>query len=140
MPIELYDRLRAGTVVIGAFYHCHECGKWHLNLATGFAVAVGGIVSTSSHVLAYDKLPARGFEVVGISLDKDKKNLEKVMKNKGMTWPQHFDGKSYEGELVKRFAITAIPAMWLLGKNVKVTDFDADGGELGGKIEKLLNE
>ncbi|MEI6176328.1 MAG: trypsin-like peptidase domain-containing protein [Verrucomicrobiota bacterium] len=89
---------------------------------------------------AYDKLHARGFEVVGISLDKDKKKLETVMKNKGMTWPQHFDGKSYEGELVKRFAITAIPTMWLLDKNGKVTDFDAGGDELGGKIEKLLNE
>ncbi len=88
----------------------------------------------------YDKLHGRGFEIVGISLDEEKKKLESVLKNKGMTWPQHFDGKSWEGEIPKRFGITAIPALWLLDKNGRVADFDAGGAGLGEKIEKLLTE
>ena len=53
-PTELYSRLRAGTVAVGALYECHDCSKWHVNLATGFVVAEDGIVSTCAHVFAYD--------------------------------------------------------------------------------------
>lgn len=89
---------------------------------------------------AYESLHARGFEIVGISLDEDKKKLEEVLKTKGMTWPQHFDGKSWEGEIPKRFGITSIPTVLLLDKKGVVKDFDARGEELGEKIEKLLAE
>lgn len=86
----------------------------------------------------YDKLHARGFEIVGISLDKDKKVLEAMLKKKEMTWPQHFEGKSLEGAFSKRFGISSIPTMWLVDKKGMVVDIDARGADLAEKIEKLL--
>jgi len=88
----------------------------------------------------YDQLHARGFEIVGISLDEDKKALEAMLKKKEMTWPQYFEKKGSEGKLSKRFGISEIPTMWLLDKKGMVVDFDARGDGLAGKIEKLLAE
>lgn len=89
---------------------------------------------------AYDKFHALGFEIVGISLDKDKRTLEAMLKKRAMTWPQHFDGESFDGPLVKRFGISAIPTMWLMDKKGMVKDFDAGGAELTDKIERLIAE
>ena len=44
-------------------------------------------------VEAYEELHPKGFEVIGISLDQDKAKLEAFIKEKGMAWPQYFDGK-----------------------------------------------
>lgn len=89
---------------------------------------------------AYEALHARGFEVVGISLDEDKEALETTLKKKGMTWPQYFDGKSFDGELASRFGISAIPTMWLVDKQGMLVDFEVEGGDLAGKVRKLLGE
>lgn len=89
---------------------------------------------------AYDKLHPRGFEIIGISLDENQDKLEALLKKKGMTWPQHFDGKGWNGELAKRFGVTGIPTMVLLDKKGFVRDFNASGDQLEGKIEKLLAE
>jgi thiol-disulfide isomerase/thioredoxin len=88
----------------------------------------------------YESLHARGLEIVGISLDEDRHDLVAALKKKEISWPQHFDGKSFEGALAKRFNITGIPTMWLLDKKGRVTDFGAGGADLGKKIEKMLAE
>jgi thiol-disulfide isomerase/thioredoxin len=88
----------------------------------------------------YERLHPLGFEIVGISLDEDRKKLEAALKNKEVKWPQHFDGKGWEGPLAKRFGITGIPAMWLLDKKGVVKEMNARGEDLGKKIEKLLAE
>lgn len=88
----------------------------------------------------YESLHPRGLEIVGISLDEDENALKTTLKKKGMTWPQHFDGKSWEGEIPKRFGITSVPTMVLLDKKGVVTDMNARGEKLSEKIEKLLAE
>ena len=42
---------------------------------------------------AFEKFHAQGFEVIGISCDTDRKELEKYVKQHGISWPQYFDGK-----------------------------------------------
>ncbi len=88
---------------------------------------------------AYEKLHPKGFEIVGISFDGDKEQLEHFVKVKDMTWPQYFDGKKWKNELGVRFGINSIPAMWLVDKKGVVRDLNARDG-LAGKVEKLLAE
>ena len=90
-------------------------------------------------VAAYKKLHDKGFEIVGISLDHDKAKLEAFTKEKGMTWPQYFDGKGWENEVSTRFGIHSIPAMWLLNKKGLVVSTEARGS-LEAEVEKLLAE
>ena len=90
-------------------------------------------------IAAYDKLHDKGFEIVGISFDTDKDKLEKMVKDKGMAWPQFFDGKQWQGEFGQKYAIYSIPTMWLVNKKGMVVDTNARA-DLAGKVEKLLAE
>ncbi|MBA4146653.1 MAG: TlpA family protein disulfide reductase [Verrucomicrobia bacterium] len=88
---------------------------------------------------SYDKLHAKGFEIIGISFDQKKDVLEKFVSEKKMPWPQYFDGQGWGNKLGKEFGITSIPAMWLLDKNGILRDANAREN-LTEKVEKLLAE
>jgi thiol-disulfide isomerase/thioredoxin len=88
---------------------------------------------------AYEKLHDKGFEIVGISFDKDKDKLETTLKEKGMTWPQYFDGLFWKNKYGVQFGIESIPTMWLVDKNGNLRDVNARG-ELEEKVTKLLAE
>ena len=90
-------------------------------------------------IAAYNKLHDKGFEIVGISFDSDKDKLEKMVKDKGMAWPQFFDGKGWQNEFGQKFGINSIPRMWLVNKKGMVVDTNGRA-DLAGKVEKLLAE
>ena len=90
-------------------------------------------------VAAYQKYHDKGFEIVGISLDKSKDAMLKVAAQKGMTWPQYFDGEGWKNEISSGFHIQQIPTMWLVNKNGLVATTEARA-DLDGEIAKLLAE
>jgi thiol-disulfide isomerase/thioredoxin len=90
-------------------------------------------------IKAYKALHPKGFEIVGISLDSDKAELESFVKEKGMEWPQYFDGKGWQNEISAKYGINSIPAMWLLNKKGMVVSTNARRG-LEAEVEKLLAE
>ncbi|MFN0079031.1 MAG: TlpA family protein disulfide reductase [Prosthecobacter sp.] len=103
-----------------------------------WATWCGPCVAELPNVLkAYKELHPKGFEIVGISLDSDKAKLEKFVKDKGMEWPQFFDGKGWKNEISSGFSINSIPAMWLVNQDGMVIDTAARGG-LEEKVAKLL--
>ncbi|HUI07865.1 MAG TPA: TlpA disulfide reductase family protein [Verrucomicrobiae bacterium] len=91
-------------------------------------------------VATYNRLQKDGFEVVGISLDRDKQQLLDFTKKSGMKWPQYFDGKMWDNELGRRFGVHAIPAAWLVDKKGFVRSLEARGDDLGEQVKKLLAE
>jgi thiol-disulfide isomerase/thioredoxin len=86
---------------------------------------------------AFDKLHAKGFEIVGISVDRERDALEKVVSDRKIAWPQYFE----EGgnKFAEKFEIVPIPTMWLVDKKGNLRDLNARG-ELAQKVEKLLAE
>jgi thiol-disulfide isomerase/thioredoxin len=88
---------------------------------------------------AYDKLHAKGFEIVGISFDDDKDKLTAFVSEKQMAWPQYFDGKGWGNKFGQQFGVQMIPAMWLVDKKGNLRDIQA-GGDLEAKAAKLLAE
>jgi len=88
---------------------------------------------------AYEKLHPKGFEIVGISFDEDKGQLEEFIKSKEMPWPQYFDGKAWQNFLAQQYGIQVIPVMWLVDKKGNLVDVNARPG-LAEKVEKLLAE
>jgi thiol-disulfide isomerase/thioredoxin len=88
---------------------------------------------------AYDKNHAKGFEIVGVSLDQEKGSLTEFVSGHNMAWPQYFDGEGWDNKLAGQFGITSIPAMWLIDKKGNLRDLHARS-DLSGKVEKLLAE
>jgi thiol-disulfide isomerase/thioredoxin len=88
---------------------------------------------------AYEELQPEGFEIVGISFDQDKAKLESFVKDKGMKWPQFFDGKGWKNDFGVKYGINSIPTMWLVDKQGNLREMNARQ-DLVGKVERLLAE
>ncbi len=103
-----------------------------------WATWCGPCIGELPHVLeAYQKFHDKGFEIVGISFDKDKGALERLTKEKGMTWPQYFDGKAWKNDFGVKYGIHGIPTMWLIDKEGRVASTSARK-DLAGQVENLL--
>jgi thiol-disulfide isomerase/thioredoxin len=92
---------------------------------------------------AYEKLHGQGFDVLGVTLDQ-KDALEKVKtvtaQNK-MVWPQIFEGKGWQTSLAELYAVTGIPACWLVDGDTGLIVADESklrGEQLTGTVEKAL--
>jgi len=88
---------------------------------------------------AYERFQKQGFEVVGISFDMEKQQLEEVVKHERLAWPQYFDGLGRDAAPGKAFGIQHWPSMWLLDRNGVVRYISA-GQRLDRKIASLLRE
>lgn len=105
-----------------------------------WATWCGPCVAELPNVLkAYENLHAKGFEIIGISLDRDREKLDNFIKEKNMTWPQFFDGKEWKNDVASRFGIRSIPAMWLVDKKGMLVSTSVRG-RLEEEVGKRLGE
>ena len=84
---------------------------------------------------AYEKYHDKGFEIIGISLDRDRNQLDRFLQERKLKWPQHFDE---EGMLATRYGINAIPATYLIGKDGKILATNLRGPALEAAVSKAL--
>ena len=70
----------------------------------------------------YKKYHPQGFEIIGISLDRegDKDKLIAFTKENKMPWRQYYDGKFWDNDLVVKYGIHGIPSAFLLDGNGKI--------------------
>jgi thiol-disulfide isomerase/thioredoxin len=98
----------------------------------------------------------RGFEVVGITLEnaaitpkdtpeqaaaklaKAKEKMLAFTAENQMPWPQYFDGKWWKNDYSTKYAITGIPAMFLLDQTGKIVSTNARGELLEREVKRLL--
>ncbi len=114
--------------------------KGKVVLVDFWATWCGPCVRELPHVKeAYDKLHSQGFEIVGISLDKDKDKLTAFVGEHKMEWPQFFDGLYWQNKYAVQFGIESIPAMWLIDKKGILRDVNARA-DLSDSVTKLLAE
>ena len=93
------------------------------------------VVELPNLMAAYEKHHAAGFEIIGISLDRERQKLETFIKQKNLAWPQYFDEK---GELGQKYGIDTIPATYLLDGEGKIIGSNLRGKELETAVAQAL--
>jgi thiol-disulfide isomerase/thioredoxin len=92
---------------------------------------------------AYEKYHAKGFEVLGVSLDQANasEKLAQFTKDNHMPWPEIYDGQYWNAAVAQSYYIDSIPHPFLVdgdtGKIVAEGE-DLRGAELSPTIEKAL--
>ena len=89
----------------------------------------------------YEKFHPQGFEILGISLDRDnfEAKLAAFTKEKKMPWPQIYDGKFWEAEIGRLYGVEGIPFMLIVdGDTGEILDSNVRGEALAPAIERGL--
>lgn len=86
---------------------------------------------------AYQKFHDRGFDVIGISLDRDAATLAKYVADKKMPWAQHWDEG---GRLATDYGIMSIPATFLINAEGRIVATNLRGRELEEHLARLLDK
>lgn len=91
-------------------------------------------------VAAYKKYHERGFEVIGVSLDKDEAELKSFLKEHEMVWPQFFDGQGWGNALAAKYSVQSIPATFLVDGEGKIVAKDLRGEALEAELARRLEK
>ena len=91
-------------------------------------------------VAAYKKWHDKGFEILGVTLDKEsaEKAIKEFSEKMGMTWRQYYDGGYWENKVSMTYGVKGIPQTFLVGKDGKIIRFGLRGEALDKALEKLL--
>jgi peroxiredoxin len=91
-------------------------------------------------VKAYNRFKSKGFEVYGVSLDRNKEDWVKAIAEDGLTWTHVSDLKYFECQAAKDYNINAIPLSILLDKTGKIIAKNLRGAALEQKLEEVLGK
>ncbi len=86
---------------------------------------------------AYEKYHAKGFDIVGLSFDNDKKAWVGAIKQMGLPWHHLSDLKGWKSLAASTYGINSIPATLLIGPDGKVVASGLRGEELEKKLSEI---
>lgn len=87
---------------------------------------------------AYEKYRDRGFDVVGISLDTDKKAWTGAIQRLNLPWHHLSDLKGWKGQAAMTYSIQPIPFTLLYGPDGKVIARELRGENLDNTLKELF--
>ncbi len=94
------------------------------------------IIQMSKFSDIYKKYHAQGFEIIGISIDGERKRLESFLKqNQDISWPQTFEASkespNWMGKLAVKYGIAYTPCSILIGADGKIIAKEYHGKSFG---------
>lgn len=89
-------------------------------------------------VAMYNKYHDKGFEVFGVSLDRNRDDWVKAIEKDGLVWTQVSDLNYFNSEAAKTYSVNAIPATVLLDREGRIIARNLRGPALEQKLEELL--
>lgn len=91
-------------------------------------------------VAAFNDFSAKGFDILGVSFDKDKDKWLEAVEADQLNWHQVSDLKGWGNEAGKLYAINSIPSNILLDPEGKIIAKNLRGEDLRMKLEEVLGE
>ncbi|WP_083663578.1 TlpA family protein disulfide reductase [Sphingobacterium sp. B29] len=89
-------------------------------------------------VKAYQKYRGKGFEIIGISLDENKEEWLKAIRNDGLKWTQLSDLKSFKNSVAQQLSIQAVPDNFLIDPNGVILAKGLRGDDLSKELERIF--
>ena len=89
-------------------------------------------------VKAYEMFHAKGLEIVGVSLDKNKASWLAAVEQTGQKWPQMSDLKGWDSEGAALYGIQSIPANVLINEQGEIVAQNLRGDALLKEVESRL--
>jgi peroxiredoxin len=89
-------------------------------------------------VAAYKDYHKKGFEIYGVSLDKEAANWKKCLVEKNFTWPNVSDLLYWDCAPAKDYAVNAIPSNFLIDAEGTIVATNLRGEDLAKKLAELL--
>jgi thiol-disulfide isomerase/thioredoxin len=86
----------------------------------------------------YELYHDRGFDVVGISVDRDRAKLESFLDKEQNPWTTLHDGDWSDNAVATYYGVMGIPTVILVDKDGKVVSTNARGPELAKQLAALL--
>ncbi len=88
----------------------------------------------------YNDFNKKGFAIISISLDTDKKKLNNYIKNFNPPWPVLYSGKGWKDEIVKLYNVKDLPSVWLVDRNGILRHLFLRGKALREAVKNLVSE
>ena len=86
----------------------------------------------------YAKYHKMGFEIYGVSLDKNKEAWVNAIKTKELVWMNVSELKMWQDPSAKEYAVRSIPSNFLIASDGTIVARNLRGEELGAKLAELL--
>ncbi len=91
-------------------------------------------------VKIYKKYKNQGFNIIGVSLDKNKSQWVQAISDDYLVWKHVSNLKFWQDPIAKLYKITAIPASFILDQNGKILAKNLRGSQLASKISELITK
>ncbi len=90
-------------------------------------------------VAAYQKFHAKGFDILGVSLDNQQPQWVAAIEKDKLAWTQVSDLKGWASEVAATYAVQSIPANFLLDPQGVIVAKDLRGADLANKLAELIH-
>ncbi len=90
-------------------------------------------------VEAYKKYHKQGFDIVGVSFDRDHGKWLEAIKEDNLTWHHVSDLSYWDNAAGKLYGIRSIPSSFLMDENGIILAWNLRGEDLHNKLEEIFN-
>ena len=99
-------------------------------------------VENPNIVKVYNKYHDMGFNIIGVSLDREgqKDKWIQAIKDDNLTWPQVSHLKFWQDPVAQLYGVQAIPAQFILDENGVIVAKNLRGDALDAKVKELLQK
>jgi peroxiredoxin len=91
-------------------------------------------------VKQYNTFKSKGFNILGVSLDKEKKDWQKAINDDKLTWAHGSDLKGFEGPTELLYHIEAIPSNFIIDPQGNIVAKNVTGADLEAFLNKTFSK
>jgi thiol-disulfide isomerase/thioredoxin len=88
----------------------------------------------------YEKYKSKGFDILGVSLDRDAAAWKNAIQSDGLVWHHISDLKGWQSTHAALYSVTSIPQTVLVDKNGRIIARNIRGEALGQKLAEIFGE